>query len=530
MIPVLITVAFLAGMIVRRIGLPPMVGFLLAGFALNSAGVVAPPDLEGIADFGVTLLLFTIGLKLKVKTLASPEVWAGTTIHMLGTTATIATSVLAFGWLGIPLFNELTIQSALVLGFALSFSSTVFAAKSFEQRAELATRHATAAIGILIMQDVIAVVFLTVSSGKTPSVWAFALLALPLLRPLMKSLMIRVGHGELLLLFGFVMTFAGYGLFDSLGLKGDLGAIAFGMLMAGSPKADEISKVLFGFKDLFLVAFFLSIGLSENISLGAIGAALLLLPFVVLKAAGYFGILCGFRLRARPAFLAGLGLANFSEFGLIVGSVAVSSGWLAGEWLVAIAVLVALSFVAAAPLNAFPYVLFDKISGRLKRMERRSLLPEDAPISCGTPDAVVFGMGRVGSGVYDWLTREKGLEVIGVDSCPEAVDAHCKTGRQVVLGDGTDQGFWERVGLEARPRMVFIATQDFRATHRIADRLLSFNSKATVTALVHHSDQAEKLREMGIRPVYDLYQEAGTAFAEEGWETLSSAPPVPGPA
>lgn len=524
----LITVAFLAGVAVRRIGLPPLVGFLAAGFLLRGIGAEKPPALDEIADFGVTLLLFTIGLKLQVRSLARPEVWAGTTVHMTVTTAVLAAVTMGIGALGLPLFRELDWPTALVVGFALSFSSTVFAAKAFEERAELATRHATAAIGILIMQDVIAVIFLTISAGKVPSVWAFALLLLPAVRPLMNGILARVGHGELLLLFGFVMTFAGYGLFDALGLKGDLGAIAFGMLMASSPKAGELAKVLFGFKDLFLVAFFLNIGLSEGVTPAAIVAAVVMLPFLLPKAFGFFWLLCGFRLRARPAFLAGLGLANFSEFGLIVGSMAVAAGWLSGEWLVAVAVLVALSFVAASPLNAAPYRIFDRFGDRLRRFERKTPLAEDAPIPPETLDAVIFGMGRVGSGVYDWLTEKRGLAVAGVDSCPETVREHERDGRRVVLGDGTDPGFWERVDLSQRPRLVFIATRDFRATRRIAQRLLSLSQDARVTAIVQHEDHAEELREMGVASVYDIYREAGLAFAAEGWAAVD-APKDPAP-
>jgi Kef-type K+ transport system membrane component KefB len=427
MIAVLITVAFLVGMLARRLGLPPMVGFLAAGFALRGAGFEGSDQLGLIADFGVTLLLFTIGLKLKVRSLARPEVWAGTSLHMGATMVVLAGVGLLLGMLGLPLFRELDVKTALVLGFALSFSSTVFAAKAFEERAELATRHATAAIGILIMQDVIAVVFLTVTSGKVPAVWALALL---------------------------------------------------------------------------------------------------LLPFLLPKALGYFGVLCAFRLRARPSFLAGLGLANFSEFGLIVGSVAVTSGWLSGEWLVAIAVLVALSFVVAAPLNAHPSLLFGRFGTRLKKLERRSFLAEDAPIACGTPEAVVFGMGRLGIGVYDWLVKEKGLAVIGVDSCPETVTEQCREGRTVVLGDGTDPGFWERVDAAMEPKLVYVATRDFRATRRIAERLLAFNDKAKITALAQHEDQAEELRAMGVRSVYDLYREAGTAFAEDSWEAMDKHDPA----
>ena len=77
--------AFVFGAVISRIGLPPLVGYLLAGFTLNSMCVTSGETLETMADAGVTLLLFTIGLKLKIKSLAKPEVWAGTSIHMIVT-------------------------------------------------------------------------------------------------------------------------------------------------------------------------------------------------------------------------------------------------------------------------------------------------------------------------------------------------------------------------------------------------------------------------------------------------------------
>ena len=151
--PFWILAAFLFGTVISRIGLPPLVGYLLAGFALNSFGVTGGELLESVADAGVTLLLFTIGLKLKIKSLAKPEVWSGTSIHMIVTVIILAFVIRMTGFSGIPLFDQLTWQTSLLIAFALSFSSTVFAVKVIEEKKEMASRHAAAAIGILIMQD-----------------------------------------------------------------------------------------------------------------------------------------------------------------------------------------------------------------------------------------------------------------------------------------------------------------------------------------------------------------------------------------
>ena len=162
--PFWVVAAFVFGAASSRIGLPPLVGYLIAGFVLNSFGVEGSETLGKIADAGVTLLLFSIGLKLKLKSLAKHEVWAGATIHMFITVAVFGTGIWILKVSGMPYFHLLSWQTAILIAFALSFSSTVFAVKVLEEKKETPSRHATAAIGILIMQDIIAVVFLAVSA------------------------------------------------------------------------------------------------------------------------------------------------------------------------------------------------------------------------------------------------------------------------------------------------------------------------------------------------------------------------------
>ncbi|GAM73145.1 glutathione-regulated potassium-efflux system protein kefB [Vibrio ishigakensis] len=124
-----------------------------------------------------------------------------------------------------------------ILGFALSFSSTVFAIKALQDKGEMNSVYGTLAIGILVMQDIFAVIFLTVSTGKIPEWYAIFLFALPLARPLLFKLLDKLGHGELLVLGGiFFALVTGAGLFELVGVKADLGALVLGMLLAGHKK------------------------------------------------------------------------------------------------------------------------------------------------------------------------------------------------------------------------------------------------------------------------------------------------------
>ena len=199
---IFLATAFILGFAARQIGLPPLVGFLAAGFILNGLGFESGPLLVQFADLGVTLLLFSIGLKLKIETLLKSEIWAGAGLHMAATVVVFGLVIFALSAAGIHLFVGLTLATSALIAFALSFSSTVFAVKALEEMGEVQSLHGRVAIGILIMQDIIAVVFITVSIGRVPSVWSLGLFGLVLLRPLLFLIMDRCGHGELIPLFG----------------------------------------------------------------------------------------------------------------------------------------------------------------------------------------------------------------------------------------------------------------------------------------------------------------------------------------
>jgi glutathione-regulated potassium-efflux system ancillary protein KefC len=520
--PLWILAAFLFGALISRIGLPPLVGYLLAGFALNSIGVTGGELLETVADAGVTLLLFTIGLKLKIKNLAKPEIWAGTSIHMIFTIIIFVFLMRMIGFSRIPLFDQLTLQTSLLIAFALSFSSTVFAVKVIEGKKEMSSRHAAAAIGILIMQDIIAVVFLATSTGKIPSVWAVPLLvSLFIARPILGRLMAMCGHGELLMLFGILMTVAGYSGFELVGLKGDLGALVVGMLFAAHPKTQELADRLLGFKDLFLVGFFLNIGISGSPTLTGFTIALLLALVMPFKTGLFFILLTRFKLRARTSLLASLSLSNYSEFGLIVGSIGAAKGWISSEWLVVIAIALSLTFIMAAPLNAASHSIYARVSGHLKYFETSTRLPEDEPIDPGDAEIAILGMGGVGTSAYDEMRRRYGNIVIGVDFNTEKVEEHQKNGRRVFFGDASDSDFWKRVEpSKSSVCLVMLALPDPRTSIFSAQQMKERGYRGQITTSVRYEDEMQLLKDAGIDAVYSLYEEAGVGFADHVCEHM----------
>ncbi|MGB5164902.1 MAG: cation:proton antiporter family protein [Woeseiaceae bacterium] len=508
-----ITLAFALGFGSRLIGLPPLVGFLTTGFVLNYLGFASGEMLQKLADLGITLLLFTVGLKLDLRTLFRPQVWAVTSLHIGLVIAIFGLGIFALALIGVPLFTSLDLERALFLAFALSFSSTVFVVKNLEQNAEMQSLHGRIAIGILVMQDIAAVVFLAGSTGNLPSPWAVLLFMLIPLRRLFHQLLQRAGHGELLILYGLVLALGGAELFELGGVKDDLGALIMGLLISTHPKASEMSKTILGFKDLFLVGFFLSIGMIGELSTEALVIGALLVPLVFVKSALFFGLMTRFKLRARTSLLATLNLSNYSEFGLIVAAIGVTNGWVDPGWLVVLSIALSLSFVVAAPLTSRDDVLYSGYRSFWQRFQRAERLPDDQLMDTGNATIAVFGMGRVGTGAYDKMCELRGKTVVGIDFNAERVRQLRQDGRNVLRGDPSDADFWELVERVPSINLVMLALPTLAANLDALEQLREIEFKGGIASIARYPDEEAPLRAAGASAVFNIYGEAGTGFA-----------------
>ena len=512
--PLWLSIALVMGLAARMISLPPLVGFLLAGFILGAMGAEGGEFLQHVADLGITLLLFSIGLKLNVRSLLRPEIWAVSLIHMLLIVLFLTGVFLLIAKLGIPMIQDLDLQSAVLVAFALSFSSTVFAVKTLEDRGAAISRYGRIAIGVLIMQDIAAVVFMAISAGKLPSLLALSLfLLIPLRRPML-ALLQRAGHGEVLILMGFVFALGGASLFEMVGLKGDLGALVLGVVLSGHARSNELARSLLGFKELFLIGFFLSIGLTGIPTLQNLGMALLLVLFIPLKSALFFRLFAKFRLTARTSTYSAFTLANSSEFGLIVSALAVGGGWISPDWLVTIALALSLSFIIAAPLNSNAGRLYERFRGKLHEYQVPQRLPEDEAIDIGDASMMIFGMGRVGTVVYEQFQQNMPGKVIGVDFNDTTINAQQEAGRHAVLGDATNPDFWSGMcGAENQLKYVLFTMPNHDQQLRAAKLLRRQGFKGRIAATAKYADEIEDLQENGVDAAFNLYAEAGAGFA-----------------
>jgi glutathione-regulated potassium-efflux system ancillary protein KefC len=512
--------AFGLGFLARLVGLPPLLGFLASGFALGSFGFESSEGLEKIADVGVTLLLFTIGLKLDLRQLFKPCIWATSSLHVLLITAIGASGVMAIATIGIPPFGALDWPAALMLGFGLSFSSTVFAVKVFDANGEMGAMHGKVAIGVLIMQDLFAVAMMTIGAGKVPSPWSLTLLLLIPARPLILWILKKAGHGEMLVLTGWLIPLGGASLFEMMGIKADLGALLLGVLLAGTAKSDELSKALYSFKDLFLIGFFLSIGLTGALDQQAIITAGLLLLLLPIKGILFFWLFCRFRLRARSSTLTSLSLFNFSEFGLILVAAGESYGMLTSGWLVPMSLALAISFVISAPLNRWGKQIYAKWHDQLVMMENPLRLVGDEVVDTGEAKVLIFGMGRIGKAAYQDLHQREGDVVVGIERDHAVVKLLQEEGMSVFQGDATDLDYWSRKKTGEKLETILLTFPDQAANLATAKIIRQKGITARLASIATYDDQFEDLRSAGVDEVFNLYREAGMGFAEHVHENL----------
>ena len=493
--------------------LPPLVGFLAAGFVLGASHVPSLDFVHVLGELGVAVLLFMIGLKVDLRILARREV-VGTSLAAMAALTALGSALIG-GLLLIGLrVDSVTPPGVLVLGFALSFSSTVVVVKLLEERDDVSSLYGRIAIGVLVLQDIAAVVYMTLVSDHMPSPWAVLLVGLWPASRLLGKVLDRIDHREMRTLFGMSMALLpGYLLFSLLGIDGDLGALIMGALFASHPAAKELSSALFTIKELLLVGFFLSIGLGGVPGPGAFVLAGVLLMLLPLRAAVYTLLVRAFRMRRRTSVLTGLSMTAYSEFALIVVAVAVEHAFLGQEWTAAISLALALSFIASSVINHRPARLVRRMTDLLPPRCPTRLHPEERPLDLTGVRTVVFGMGRVGRATYHRLIEDGEEGVLGIDSDITKVEELVEQGLRVIEADATDQSFWEKLDAVHATKAV-LAMPEPGANLHVLDWLERSRFEGRVLAIARFDDEAQAMCEWGVDAVFNIYDSVGTALAE----------------
>jgi hypothetical protein len=296
-----------------------------------------------------------------------------------------------------------------------------------------------------------------------------------------------------------------------------------GMILVNHPKADELYDRMMSYKDFFLIAFFVSIGLTGMPGWQTILPMLILLPFMFIKGGLFMMLLSGFNLRARTAFLASVSLGNFSEFGLIVTMAGYKMGWIGGDWMLVIALLMSVSFLIASPLNAKVHSIFDRYKFWILKLNRGKNSVDTEPTSLGNAEYVIIGMGSIGKPAYTHFAQLYPGKVIGVDYKHENVGKLKQAGFAAIWGDATNPIFWRYANF-SKVRLVMLAMSDFSSNDNAITQIQKLKRRNfKVSAVVHYPDEVAVFKQKKVDYIYDYKASIGADFAEHAIGFLHAA-------
>lgn len=243
--------------------------------------------------------------------------------------------------------------------------------------------------------------------------------------------------------------------------------------------------------------------------------AVVLVLLISLRSAIYFCFFTWLKTRARTATLATFGLASFSEFGLIVAALASESGWLNEDWVTTIALAVAMSFFISVPFNSRIHELYAKWYRFLMRFES-GINREKFDLQ--GYDVLVMGLGRVGSGAYEYLKDHSENKVMGVESELSKLPKLIASGINAVHGDATDYEFWDQIELN-QVKLICVSLSNHKENIEVVKMIRRQNYQGKIAVIARFPDEQRELIEEGCI-AFNLYAEAGHGFAEHVIEAL----------
>jgi monovalent cation:proton antiporter-2 (CPA2) family protein len=516
--------------IAKRLGLGSVLGYLLAGVIIGPHGLHfigdARGDVKSVAEFGVVMMLFLVGLELRPNVLwrLRGPIFGSGTLQVALTAAVCALIALCF---------HLSIGPAIAVGLILSDSSTAIAVQSLSEKGWLNTKGGQNSVAVLLFQDlavipILAVLPLLAATHPTSSVatnsttWYQPLLVLAtvsaiviggrfLIRPAFHFLALTRLHevftaAALLLVVGIALAM------QLIGLSPALGTFLAGVVLAESEYRHELESDIEPFKGLLLGLFFVSVGASIDLSLiqsepilmGGLVIALLLVKAAVLYVIGKIS-----RLEHSQNFTFSLALAQGGEFAFVLVAFAVRTQVFdqgMGDRLIA---MVALSMVAAPFLFTInEFWIQPRFSSRLRQRPADQIDETSNPV-------IIAGVGRYGA-VVGRLLNAQGIKTTVLDFDPEQVDLIRKIGIKVFYGDATRQEMLEAAGA-AQAKLLVVAIDDVEGSLRLVELVQKHFPKLALLVRAKDREHAYRLIKIGVK---DVFRETLESSLELGVKAL----------
>lgn len=507
--------ASLFAIVARLLRQPLIVAYIATGITLSAIGATIYHDFDVwriLPEIGIAFLLFLIGMELDIREIA--KVGRGVTVS---TVVQILISLIVGFILG-NIFGLPTTE-ALYIGIALSFSSTIVVIKLLADRHDETSLHGRLSIGILLVEDLVAVLILMFATLSSSSLTLGLTTTLPLVSLILKAVLffsvtIYLSRFLLPTLFGFIarstellllsaiaLCFTWVTAAQFLGFSLQIGAFLAGLALASSPYRVQIAGRIRPLRDFFVTLFFIDLGTQAHI--GQVLSTplpffIFLLYAVIVKPLIFLAILSLLGYRKHPTFLTSINLTQISEFSLIVLVAGKQAGLVSETMLSTFALVGAVSIAISSILitrskKIYPYLtrllaLFEQ-GGSLTRIPnlKKSVLENHI---------IVVGCHQSGGKVVEYIAEKHGAKLVAVDFNPEIVKTLHEKGINVVFGDIADPEIVDEVNVQAA-KLIISTIRDFDDNHLLLIEAKKAKGDVFVIMAAQTQEDAEKLTARG---------------------------------
>lgn len=499
--------AFIVSYVIRMFNQPIIIGYIIAGIILGPFVLESGASTEIITIFselGIAFLLFIVGLHLNPKVIKE----IGTSSLVIGSLQILLTFALGFT-VSLFLLGFDTISSAYI-GIALSFSSTIIIMKLLSDQRQLDSLYGKISIGILIIQDLVAVGVLMFISSMTngTSFYNFAIqglisgigliiiLFLVGMFALPRITKTIAKNQELLFLFSISWAFLIAALFSWRGFSIEIGALIAGVVLSISPYATEISSKIRPLRDFFLIIFFIILGLGiqiSNIQTILTNAIIFTLIALIFKPVIIMIFMALYGYTKRTNFLTGSTLAQISEFSIIILTLGLSLGHISNELVSTLTLTLILTITLSTYMIIYSNAFYNKMSKFAALFERKHI-KEKRKIEKHY-DSILFGYNRIGYNILRSLKSIKKKYLV-VDFNPDTIADLDKLGIPALYGDVYDPDLLEELPID-KIKLAISTVPDYETNELLIETIKGVNPEAIVIVRAHSVQDAMDLYKKG---------------------------------
>lgn len=524
----ILAIAAMLGAVGQLLKQPLIVMFIALGILVGPSVldlVKSKENFDLLAKIGIAMLLFIVGLKLDLRIIRS----VGRIALLTGLGQVLFTSFFGY-FFGLALgFSSL---HSFYIAVALTFSSTIIIVKLLSDKKEIDSLHGQIAIGFLIVQDILVILFMIVVSAmqKTENaslaqdilktlvsgtaLLVFALIAMKWIIPRISPFLAKSKEQLTLFAIAWAVSLASIG--DLTGFSGEVGAFLAGMSLASSDFKEVISSRLTSLRDFLLLFFFVNLG--ANIDLSDLGSqvfpALLFSGFVLIGNPIIVLIIMGFMgYRKRTSFLAGLTVAQISEFSLIFAALGLSVGHITEEVVGLITLVGLITIGLSTYMILYSHQIYEFLSPSLGIFQRKIPFRENEikSVKIKKYELIIIGLGRFGTRLSEMLDEHPEINYLGIDFDPSVIKRCRLKGKDMVYGDIEDPELLDHIPFKDA-KLIISTVPDYRLSKQLTKALKreNYTGKIYLTAL--NDSEYQSLSFIGAEQVLRPHQMAATNF------------------